>query len=289
VIGPLSPPGRTLRRTRSLDHTWLAIAGVDHAVDLPVPAGLIAAAWPAANPAQRSRAVLTGSRLLAFERLPGVAAADPASPGSTPQSPYVVQVTDPQGRFLPTAMSVLVPQAADAPTYSWLAGDGSGHFYLFPSPGRPAAPGQVALRGTLWDLAGNRPAAHAVVRLQSDGGTWFGLADARGCVAVICPFPTAAASAGQSDGPPGIFAPRTVTVTVQYGAGDALPLLPGAAVPDLLAILGQPQAQLCDSAPDNPVAAVQRSIAYGQDLILRSAYGSAQGYLSVMPRSPQPE
>ena len=288
VIDPLGARSRTLKQTRAVRLAWLAAACVDHVTDLPVTGGLRAMAWPAGNPSAAVAGALTGSRIFAFGRLPGLPAVTPGggSGAPLPPAPFVVQITDPQGRFLPAAVSVQAPLTAPSPAFPWLAGDGTGQFTLFSSPGRSPDAGQAAVRGTLWDGSRQQPAAHAVLRLVTPAGTWFGVADGRGCVAVLFPFPTLSASAGLASGPPGLFAARAVTISVQYG-GAALPIPPGAVAPDLLAILGQPQAQICDTAPDEPAVSCQRSVLYGQDLILRSQCAGDQGYLFVTPRAPQ--
>jgi hypothetical protein len=117
-----------------------------------------------------------------------------------------------------------------------------------------------------------RPAAHALLEVQVDGTTWYGVADARGCIAVLFPYPTAMITLGGS--PPRASQPLwtqrwEVTLRVRYApAGLEYPT--GAEVPDLRSIINQPPGLIWSSQSALPTQQRVVELAFGQDLVVRT-------------------
>jgi hypothetical protein len=270
--------------------TPLGIRFWDPALDMPIDSGLTVIARPRDSGDPATRAYLTGAGVYAFQGLPGLHALEyPTADvyGASPPTPrrFIIEVSDAQRRYLPAVFGVDVPYWGIFPTgiaSSPLGGVLPG-FYLFSAPTRPATPSLAAVRAQLdeyVDAATRRPAAYAVLEVMAPGqATWFGVADARGCVAVLFPYPTfTGASGGMSPlaATSGLMEQRwSVTIRARY-APDALTVPSGSSTPDLRSIFNQSPALIWSTLvdlgvpPDQELSSV---VTFGQELVLRTDTG----------------
>jgi hypothetical protein len=250
--------------------------------DRQVRDGLSVTARPELAPGPQVSAFRSGSGIYAFHRLPGMREWEQgtrdllASPPETRR--FWITVRDRRRRFLPLLFGVTLPlprrgvypaALGDAPDLE----DALPGFYLVSAPTRPVAPGLTAVRARLVDHAGGRPAAFAVLRVGVAGENWGGIADARGDVAVLFPYPTVDVSLHTS--PPGmILTPLhqqqwDLSVAVDYQP-SALVYPDGSDLPELRSILQQSPANLWPAAGGPAVADWTDSLSFGRELVLRT-------------------
>ncbi|MCI0520638.1 MAG: hypothetical protein L0Z70_10350 [Chloroflexi bacterium] len=258
-------------------HTIFTALGIrfwDAVRQAQVRDGLAVRAYPLSDPLKQVKAYRAASGAYAFQGLPGLRGVE--YPGSAPPVAaealrYVVSVNDALGRFLPVVFFVDLPLPHSGLYLSNNGGALPG-FHLFSAPSRAAAPGIAALRATLLEQGSQRPAAHAVLQAEVEGSLWAGIADGRGCVALLFPYPNVESGLG---GPPGsLRGPLQdetwqVTLSVLYQP-QAQITPPGASLPELRSVLQQnpTAAWLTQAGP--PVNAWQATLAYGRDLVLRT-------------------
>jgi hypothetical protein len=180
-----------------------------------------------------------------------------------------VSVRDPERRFLPFTFEADLPfrglfeLPCESPPHSPLAGR-VGALPVFSTAWRPIPAGATVARAQLVDAVTGKPAASALLEVTVAGATFRGLADARGNVVVVLPYPEPAGSIGSPPG--GTAVPFTqqrwpVTVACSYGRVGSPP-----DPPDLCHVLEQPPAALDVAGP--------LELAYGRELVLRAAAGS---------------
>lgn len=166
---------------------------------------------------------------------------------------------------LPCVAAAASPPAAD------------GSIPLFSAPTRRTPPGQAVVRADLWDAVSDAPAAGAV--LEISGVTVAtparGIADTRGRVVVLCPYPEPHWQGGSP--PPGSSSLSTQTwavdAAVRYSpTSTSQPL-------DLCEALTQPAATLL--ASDSPLEVLSpQTLGFGRELVLRS---TGRSVLLVLP------
>lgn len=112
----------------------------------------------------------------------------------------LLAVRDPAGRFLPFTLPAPVPPPGTGPGQLFtpdclLASPASLPWAidavpLFAAPAGVAPEGMAVVRADLWNLPADRPAAGAVLAVSFDGrGIGWGMADARGSVVAVVPYP----------------------------------------------------------------------------------------------------
>jgi hypothetical protein len=280
--------------------TPLGIRFWDLVLDVPIDAGLVVTARPRDGDYAPVQAFRTNSGVYAFQGLPGLRAieypaADPSAVASPPASspptplPFIITVEDQLGRYLPELFSVDLPlpfRGIFPPPAPGSPPEAGGRAYLFSAPARPAPPGVAVVRADLQDHETGGPAAFAVLQVQASS-TGIGIADQRGSVVVMFPFPVverlrlgSPPGAGQGD-VSGYTLP--LTATVQYRP-EALtyPLAGRQGVPDrwrslpsVKSILdGQTPGTLwlTDAGPPSP--SMDGNLRFGQELVLATASSS---------------
>lgn len=274
----------------------LGIRFWDAAADVAVTDSLDVTARPPNRPALTRAAYRTLSGVYAFRNLPGLRsleAADPdlpagahPIPASPPESyPFIIEVNDRLGRFVPVTFQVDLPYRGIFPLQP--TGDPGGSppgqtlpgFLLFSAPSRALGSALAVVRAQLVERLGptqTRPAAFAVLEVAAPGQpTWIGLADGRGSVAVVFPYPRFTTSVGPLSPPVNLIGPRAqswdITVRARYlPAGQTLPDT-AASLPDLGSILTQPAADLWPSVSGPGQAELNVQLRFGQPLILQTA------------------
>lgn len=274
--------------------TLLGIRFWDPATDRQVSDGLLVSAWPETAPELKVHALRTASGNFAFQNLPGMRALEYPSGDedallfSPPlPRPFLIQVEDRRGSFMPICFGVELPLAASGlyqptPLGSPL-GDEPPRFYLFSSPARPAPSGLAAVRATLTAPGDQTPAAYALLEVAENGRRWYGLTDSRGCLTILFPYPTFITALGTS--PPGL--PPTqqrwpLTIRARYDP-DLNTTLEAGQLPTLRQIRNQPDALLWPTAAGPAAATLSTELTIGQELILRTG---SQSNLWIGPGPP---
>lgn len=269
--------------------TLLGIRFWDAALDRPVADGLTVTAWPTAAPRQVRRAVRTASGVYAFHGLPGMrrleqaTAADILAASPPDITSFVVAVADAQRRFFPVAfeVSLPLPDLGVFPTAVSTSPPGSPGFYLFSAPTRAPAPGLAVVRAQLVEAGSQQPAAYAVVEAEVRGHTHYAIADARGALALLFPYPLFVSALGAS--PPGGLPLAEqqwpLTLRVRYQPAAQAPL-PGTPLPALASLFAQPAATIWPSTAGTAVSQLTFDLLFGQELVLRTG---AESTLWITP------
>jgi hypothetical protein len=249
----------------------------DPALETQVSDSLRVVAYPDRYPSQGTPAQPTGSGVYAFHHLPGLAAreypVEPA-PSPSPQRRFTIRVSDPRGRFLPVAFEEDLPSPGIYPTNLLCASPSlpPPGFYLFSAPARETPASLAVVRAQLEDDSGASPApaAFAVVEVEAPGPTrHYGLADERGCVLVLFPYPSfdLAPGAAASPPPPGpLHWPVQIRLRWQP---EALRFPAGGATPDLRSVLCQGPASPVLAAASPPAAQLDVDLVFGEALVLK--------------------
>lgn len=272
--------------------TPLGIRFWDTVTDTQVVDGLTVTARPLGSPGRGQPAFQTRSGIYTFRALAGLRgleASDPSLPAgihpleSSPPlaAPFVIEVQDRRGRFLPVSFQVDLPYRGIYPTGMNGSPPGASMpgFFLFSTPSRPALSGLAVIRAQLTErLAADqfRPAAHAVIEVDVDDDlTWVGIADERGNVAVHFPYPPFADAVSPLSPPPGPPETRLqgwdLVVRVRYGASAQGKADAWTTSPDLGSLLTQPLATFWISPLGSPQAQQIMRLTFGQPLLLQTA------------------
>lgn len=269
-------------------NTLLGIRFWDPTLDEAVRSGLMVTLHPVNNPAKKITASTTRSGVYSFHHIPGmyqletqVNIEDIASGSPTDTLEYVLEVHDLKQRFVSVALLIelplpyqgifLVDDAVSSP------GNNPPGFNLYSSASRNNASQFTFVRGELLVRGTTQPAAHAVVRIETeDGYSWYGIADANGRFAVMMAYPSTHMSFGSS--PPVIDGVRLfqrtwdVTMNVYYEP-TALIALNGSDIPDYSSVLNQSQAVIYTESPETDVGEVLDmpvELLYGRDVVVKT-------------------
>lgn len=225
----------------------LALRFWDPVLQSPVSDGLTVTARPLARDGPVLRASAADGGLYLFQRPRGAA---------QPPETYRIEVWDHQGRYLPVSLALplpypepgLFPPAAPS-------GPSPPGLTLFAAPTRSGEPGFLALRAQLWNTAAGAPAAHAMLEVTEGARLWHGLADHRGSVAVLLPWPVR--REGDASFP--------ITLRVRSPATPS-----EGPVPELRLVLNQPPGLLrpSQSGPDQQQWTL--SVPYNREFTLRT-------------------
>jgi len=275
--------GRTLER-----RTPLGVLCWDPVQDHPVEEGLHLTLAPLDAPECRFAGLRTPRGIHVFHDLPGLRdwenAIAPLRPGPGGQREFVLQIEDVRGRFLPVATKVSLPWSEQRLFLSSLvrkhADDEAPGFYLFSAPTRRAQPNLAVLRGQLRDSDTGAPASWALLELQTgaSAATRLGMADKRGCVGLLFPYPEPLPSPPTSPSlDPVLTDEWGLTLRIRYGP-DPLRQLPGTKLPDIRDIVAQPYA-LIEAREGQPwLDETHLTLSLGRELVLRTV-----GTFDVLP------
>lgn len=268
--------------------------------------GLKVTAYPPASPLRRVEAVVNRSGVWVLTGLPGLAAVERgsgddafwAAPPAT--ATFVVEVVDAWRRFVPFQMTIEAPvrgvvtsldTASDSPPAS------SPGLPLYSTSSRSVPAATAVLRAELreWVADGDHeraPASWAVLEASVDGRLIArGIADERGSVALVFPYPspvTHPLGSPPPASPPGAEGPALrdqqweIALTARFDRLSPAPPFPGAPVlPDLADVLEQPLATIwADTERANPLGDV--TLSYGQELVVRSIESAGHRERSVL-------
>lgn len=274
--------------------TLLGIRFWDSATDRQVSDGLQIVAWPETAPDLKVNGFRTASGNFAFQNLAGMRAyeypdddEDPLLASPLTQRPFLIEVNDLRGNFMPVRFLVELPLLDDGlyqPTpLGSPVGDEPARFYLFSAPARTAPPGLAAVRATVTASDDETPAAYALLEVEENGRRWYGLTDHRGCATVVFPYPTFVTALGAS--PPGLPPYQQnwpLTIRARHDPG-LIATLEGNMMPTIRQIRNQPNAPLWPTTTGPPITALSFGLTYGQELILRTG---SQSHLWIGTGSP---
>lgn len=255
----------------------LAIRFWDPVLSQPIDGLSVSArAYPSERP--RIQAVRTPSGYYGFNGLPGMASVEQGL-SSGPVRPFLIEIDDPAQRFIGVSFALDLP-AATGPLYPPLPQGGepsSGAapgFLLFSSPLRRRGVGIACVRAGLVEKTGGAPAANAVLQVKlPDESLWYGLANARGEVVVMFPYPTFEVAPGDGDDP--IPVPLSeqswpLQISVLYNP-DAQVYAPRASRPELSSLFQQPSGTLWeDSDALSGVPALELILRFDEELVMRT-------------------
>jgi hypothetical protein len=270
--------------------TPLGIRFRDVALDEPITHGLVVLvkAKPFDGGPKQVRANPSG--VFGFHELPllhDVEYPSALAPLASPPAayPYVVMVTDRLPRFLPIVFGVELPLAPPpSPPLFDLEADPAPMLdaYLFTAPTRPVTCGLFAIRADLWDRDAGEPAAHAFVRVTVGDRSMVGIADERGRLLIVGPYPLLeqlrlGSPPGTGQPPPSAHAwPVALTVFYRpglprpFGDADVLPT-PWTRLPGLKAIIeGQDPAWIWPAPAGPPVMTWTGNLTYDDELVVKT-------------------
>jgi hypothetical protein len=274
----------------------------DVAAQRPVRAGLEVVHRPRGG-GVAVRAVANPSGVYVLSGLPGLAGVElgPEPHGSPPAGGrYHLEVTDPEGRYLPVAVDADLPllgpglfdpgclPAAHPPWGPPAASPPAPplpRVPLLPAPSRPVPAGMAVLRAQL-ELApasppgpGGAPAAWALLEVSFEGRLLgVGAADGNGLATVVFPYPEPPALDLSPPGPGSSPLadqtwPLQLAARFSGGPGPATdPPTARTAIPDLCALLDQAPATPLADGTGAPLTTVL--LRYGRELVARTPPGS---------------
>ncbi len=184
--------------------TPLGIRFWDSVLDKQVSGNLIVKAYPGSAPGPVVDAFRTASGIYAFQGLPGMLEIEryegDGIPLPPPSKSFIIEVKDKLKRFLSMVFAVelplsykgvyrgkeFAPDSGSPPSVENLPA-----FYLVSAPTRTPLPGLAVIHATLVDQNAKKPAAFAVMEVEVEGEeTRYGIADDRGCITIMFPYPT---------------------------------------------------------------------------------------------------
>ncbi len=272
----------------------------DVAVCAPAAAGLNVIAYRNAAPELRFTAFANHIGIYYLLHLPGLQQVergygdDAFWSANPPRFPFTVEVSDPNEQYLPLKFSVLLPSrgllhglaaspllAVPVPDPTWVP--------VFSTPSR-VLPGPAAvIHAELKDDDSKMPAAWALVEARFHGmPAVFGVADARGMITIVAPYPEPVTTPFDSPlgSPLGSGSTKLsdqswlFKITVYY-----TPQGPAQKVPSLEEILHQRPAQVWrDTGHSTPASGF--IVTYGKDLVLRSLDSGSGRPLPVLLITP---
>ena len=206
-----------------------------------------------------------------------------------PNKDFVIEVSDEQERFQPFQFTASLPAEGiyqwDMPLESPVSARST--VPLFSSATRTVPSGMAVIHADLWDTSTDAPAAWAMMEVNTGGKlVGRGIADDRGHMAVVFPYPTplAFASASPPGSPPGsppvaTSPPLTEQVWPLQLQAFYTPLrpvvspldfvAPGTSLPDLRFTLSQPPATIWADAEQTEILQ-ETNLRFGRELILKS-------------------
>ncbi|MEF8816279.1 MAG: hypothetical protein V5A20_04475 [Salinibacter sp.] len=293
----------------------------DATTERPVTNGLRVTVRRKNGAGRPTRAVRTVSGAYVAQGLAGLRPHERSSERVPEEAvPYVVEVRDPRGRFVPVLLEVELPYppeqkhgglypVADPPSEEQVEGNGTPEptVYLFSTIQRPVASGQAVLYADLVVEGQNdelQPAAHAVMEVRhapnADGSggaadgdpnrkeVWYGIADAEGRVAVQFPVPLVqlAGSSNGAEGGLSTLSDRTwqLDVGIRYEP-SALRTSLQASRPPLTKIFGQFPGVLYKTPDGEGRDTLTPTLSYAEPLTLSTGDRSV---LRIGPSSADP-
>jgi hypothetical protein len=237
-------------------------------------------------------AVENRSGVYVFLRLPGVREEPLGNDDdyfANPPAPviFTIDVSDPQGRFLPARFSAACPVAGLFSLAGIPLEYPSRQLPLFSTPWRTPPSGFAVIRAELHDLVADQPAAWAILEIVNSASPLSviarGLTDEQGRVCLFFPYPEINDTIVESLP----HAVRRLTdeswtldIALRYEPGAA-PAEPGS--PPRLDLLFAQRHGTALAAESPPVPLAALTLLYGQDLVLKSTGSPPPSVLFAQP------
>jgi len=262
-----------------LIRTPLGLRFWDHGANEPVRDHLNVTAWSREGGLTPIHAVRNPSGIYAFHGLPGLRDWEYPFDGQEFESSppiskqYIIKIVDLHKRFLNAAAIVEAPLPDDRIFKDTINSppERDKGFRLFSAPTRATKPHLAVIRAYLWDELQDKEASYAVLKIGIGATIWTGIADEKGKVAVLFPYPMAMRSLDTS--PPSGRIPFheqswNITVMAFYGGADVT-RLPYAELPNLANILRQTQAKIYEKVTSS-LDQLSETLTLGRQLVLRT-------------------
>jgi hypothetical protein len=264
----------------------LGVRFLDTVTNTVVGNVLTVSAYPQHKPALRVAAVANSSGVYVLQNLPGLRDVENGAGDQDywdhlpPRSPFTVEVSDPDERFLPFVFDADLPVKS---LFDWACGSSPlspplGPMLavpLYSTPRRRPPDGMAVIHVDLLDPVTDPlkaiPAAWAVLEAYLDGRLLArGIADTRGCVALMFPYPAPIDFVPASPLETGVALVNqkwTLHLQVLYRPQSTVPT-----VPDLCTVLSQPAANLWGvwAEPARRQTLADPDLRYGEELVVRS-------------------
>ncbi len=188
-----------------------------------------------------------------------------------PPKKYIVEVKDELNRFMPAVFSVELPLPYRGLYFSENGNSFPG-FYLISSPSRTTPPGLASVRGQLICNSTYLPASYAVAEVEIEGRKWYGIADKRGNISVIFPYPQfkSLSTANPQDNLENPFSLQKWQMTVRiHFSPESLVFPQGSKIPLLQTILKQKAGKIWDTET-HPVKELSSNLTFDQEFILKT-------------------
>lgn len=255
--------------------TPLGVRFWDLVTNRPIADGLEAWLYRANRPKQRTYGAFNRAAVCVFQNIPSLRAFERVVGDDDPWSlvtpkPWLLEVHDPERRFLPLRFRLDVPHHGLDHHAALLAGSPPldipalppHSIPLFSAPHRLVTQALAVVRAELHDQTLDQPAAWAFVTVKHDAQTLaYGLTDQRGRIALYFDYPEI--NHATLGSPPSnqkrALSDETwnLTVEVRYAATTPPPM-----VPDWHAVVQQPTATLVNGA--------SFTLTFGQELNLKT-------------------
>lgn len=173
---------------------------------------------------------------------------------------FILEAWDRQGRFLPTTLALDLPQKGFALPSCLSPDDHDQAVPLYSAPSRPPVPGMAVVRIELAYKERDAPASWTRVEMTLGDDVVSTIADERGLATMMAPYPRIA------NGASGALVDATWNVQVRaFSSGD----LPQKDVPDVCAVLAQPERALVRERNSNQPFVPPGRLRFGHELVLR--------------------
>jgi hypothetical protein len=262
--------------------TPMAIRFWDQATRSPVRDGLAVKVRPATGAGRAVTAMPNRSGVFVARGLPGLrepesGAGDAGFWDTLPSDqvrPFVIDVIDLKGRFLPWSIEADLPQRGFVMPACLSSLPPMPGVPLFSSPARPPVPGAAMVRVEIEEVPADRPsgpARWAFVQVKVGTETALGLTDERGSAALIAPYP----KPGNGSTVPLSDSEWAVELKVRYAPDET-----GTALPVLCRSLGQDLIPVFRHRTGPEVFTPQAKLRFGRELVLAD---DASGKVFVRP------
>lgn len=278
-------PSMTLLETQAI-FTLLGIRFWDPVQEQVITHDLEVIAWPADRPERQVTAFRTASGIYTFRGLPGLRHLEYPSGDATPwdddviPTRFIFQVNDLRRRYLSLAYSVDVPFRGVFPSDRLVSPGNSPALgiWLFSAATRAANSTLALIRAEIRiaDLASPsqpgaiEPAAYAVVAVDVEDDTWYGIAGPDGQVATFFPYPDFASPMGFTS-PVRAMPQQSWPLTIRVFYEPGMQQFPaGASVPDIRSLFDQGQASIWENEVGDLLNEWQLDFNFSEELVLHT-------------------
>jgi len=278
-------------------YTPLGIRLWDPVVDRQIKDALLVTAKPVLMPQKIVHAAPTLGGVYAFSHLPGMRGVEYGYEQATDSPPsrhgFVIEINDSLNRYVSVAFHVELPLSYPGPFLSNSVGSPGNSLpkgvYLYSSISRNMSSNMAVIRGELLEYESRKPAAHALLKVQTESGeSWYGIADEHGRYAIVFPYPDLQEGFGGSPlslSSKPLHEQRWELELSIFYSPSSRQNLPGTALPNYLTILNQGAAMIWPRLASDegvPISQLTLPLSYHRPAVAKT------GELSKLLISPLP-